>query len=119
MKENDLKKLRESMKKADRLFLVEIIILIVLLLLHIATIKHLIGFLLGYAALKFVYERMYKKYSDESIKVGTNIFMNLAVYLITFLIATLISLESLIGAGFVIVTYRTYLLHKFKSLSSY
>ncbi len=119
MTENDLKKLRESIKKADILFLIEIIILIVLLLLHIATIKHLIGFLLGYAALKFVYERMYKQYSNEKITVGSNVFINLIVYFIAFLLATFVSFESLISAGFVVVTYRTYLLHKFKNLSSY
>ncbi len=119
MKENDLKKLRESIKKADMLFLFETIILIVLLLLNIATIKHVLGFLLGYVALKFVYERMYKQYSSDKITVGSNVFINLVIYSIAFLIATMISFESLISAGFVVVTYRTYLLHKFKSLSSY
>ncbi len=119
MKENDLKKLRESIKKADLLFLFEIIILIILLLLHIATIKHLIGFLLGYAALKFIYERMYKQYSNDTAGIGSNVFINLVTYSVAFFIATMISFESLISAGFIVVTYRTYLLHKFKNLSSY
>lgn len=119
MKERDLKGLRKSIKRADLLFLLELIIVILLFIFKIAKTSHIIGFLLGYAALKFVYERMYRKYLKQEVKVANNIFVNLFTYTIAFVIATFISIDSLLSAGFVIVTYRAFLLYNFKNLSSY
>ncbi|MFV0289055.1 MAG: hypothetical protein ACK5HR_06375 [Mycoplasmatales bacterium] len=118
MEKKDLESLKLAIKRADIFAIIAFIILFILILLQIANIHHLIGFILGYVAVKFVYYRQYKIYATKEVSIGVNIFLNIGVYAIVMFLAVLISFEVFIILAFVILIYRNIVLYSFKSLCS-